>query len=88
MSLLQKISSTVAEDKVNGSVYLLWFVQEGEGDDDTELLIGVYNSEPAAKAAIERLKDKPGFTDFPDGFQIHRRELGQDSWTEGFVRTS
>jgi hypothetical protein len=69
-------------------VYLLWFVRErhDEKESDAELLIGVYDSETAAKAAIDRLKNKPGFVDFPEGFQIHLRELGQDSWTQGFVR--
>lgn len=67
-------------------VYLLWFVPEGEEDDDSGLLIGVYASESDASAAIERLRSKPGFVDYVKGFQIHSRELGQDSWTEGFVR--
>ena len=66
-------------------VYLLWFVQERKESEDAELLIGVYDSEVAAKAAIDRVRNKPGFADFPEGFQIHHRELGQDSWTEGFV---
>jgi homoserine kinase type II len=70
------------------TVHLLWFVQENEVRGDTELLIGVYDSEADAKAAIDRLKNKPGFIDFQEGFQIHRRELGQDSWTEGFVQSS
>jgi homoserine kinase type II len=65
-------------------VHLLWFIPEGEEDDGP--LIGVYESELAAKAAIERLRSKPGFIDYPQGFQIHSRELGQDDWTEGFVR--
>ena len=68
------------------TVYLLWFVQEHEQSQETELLIGVYESEIAAKAAIERLRNKPGFVDFPNGFEIHAREVGKDSWTEGFVR--
>jgi len=68
------------------TLYLLWFVQECEASDDIELLIGVYDSEDAAKAAIERLKMKAGFVDFPEGFEIHQREVGQDSWMEGFVR--
>ena len=67
-------------------VYLLWFVQEREGFEDLELLIGVYDSEAAAKAAIDRVRDKPGFVDFSEGFQIARYQLGQDSWKEGFIR--
>jgi len=74
------------EGRVNSTVYLLWFVQEHQQGEDTELLIGVYGSESDAKAAVDRLKNKPGFVDFPAGFQVHRRELGQDSWTKGFVK--
>jgi hypothetical protein len=62
-------------------------VQEREdSDDDTELLIGVYGTERDAKPAIERLRNKPGFADFPQGFLIERYEVNQDHWTEGFKR--
>jgi hypothetical protein len=66
-------------------VHLLWFVQEKAEGEDTQLLLGVYSSEAAAKSAIQRLQDKPGFTSFPAGFQIHPYELDRDHWTEGFV---
>jgi hypothetical protein len=72
---------------VNAKVYLLWFVQERAEGEDVELLIGVYDTEVAAAAAIDRLRNKPGFVDFPAGFQVHSREVGQDSWTEGFTVT-
>ena len=68
-------------------VFLLWHVLELDGVDD-EKLIGVYRAEPDAKAAIERLRDKPGFADFRDGFQICPYELDRDHWTEGFVRSA
>jgi hypothetical protein len=48
-------------------VWLLWFEQEREGDEDVELLVGVYRSEEGAKGAIERLKNRPGFKDRLDG---------------------
>lgn len=70
---------------MNSIVHLLWFVQERDDGEDVELLIGVYDTESAAEAAIQRLRDKPGFVNFPQGFQIHSREVGQDSWMEGFV---
>ncbi len=66
-------------------VHLLWFVQENAEGEDTELLLGVYSSEAAAKTAIQRLQHKPGFVSFPDGFQIHPYELDRDHWTEGFI---
>jgi hypothetical protein len=67
-------------------VWLVWFEQEREEGEDTELLIGVYRTEEAAKGAIERLKDQPGFKDHPKGFQVYSRTLDEDSWTEGFAR--
>jgi len=62
-------------------------VQEYTEGEDSELLIAVYDSEAAALAAIDRLKDKSGLVNLPEGFQVHSRELGQESWTEGFVLT-
>jgi hypothetical protein len=38
-----------------------------EGEEDVELLIGVYSSEAEA---IERVKNKRGFGEFQEGFQI------------------
>jgi hypothetical protein len=67
-------------------VYVLSFVQERSDAPDTELMIGVYKTEDDAKSAIGRLKEQPGFIDYPDGFIIDRYELGKDHWTEGFVR--
>ena len=54
------------------SVYILWFVHEWEDAEreDDELLIGVYATEADARAAIERLKDKCGFSSMPEGFLI------------------
>jgi hypothetical protein len=69
------------------AVYLLWFVKEREDDCDIELLIGVYTSEHDAHLAIERLKNKPGFVSFPQGFQIHRAEVGRTGWEDGYTET-
>jgi len=68
------------------TVWLLWFEQKREGGDDTELLIGVYRTEADTKAATQRLKDQPGFRDYPDGFKAYEYVLGRDGWTEGFIR--
>jgi hypothetical protein len=73
------------QERCVNTVYLLWFEKEGpEGEEDTELFIGVYSSEAAAKAAIERLKGKRGFAEFPEGFQIYDHQLDRDGWTEGY----
>ncbi len=68
------------------SVWLLWFVQERSAGEDTELLIGVYRTEENAKLAIERVKEQPGFRDYPQGFAAYERDLDKDSWVGGFVR--
>jgi homoserine kinase type II len=65
---------------------LLWFEQGRPEGEDTELLIGVYRTEEAAKAAISRIKDQPGFRDYPQGFTAHKYKLDEDHWIEGFVR--
>ena len=69
------------------TVFLLWHVHKLDGKDD-EMLIGVYRTEADAKAAIERIRPKPGFLAFPDGFQICPYELNRDHWTDGFVITT
>jgi hypothetical protein len=65
-------------------VHLLWYIR-GVDDADDELLIGVYRTETDARAAIERLRGKPGFSTFPDGFQVRPYELNRDHWIDGFV---
>jgi hypothetical protein len=47
-------------------------------------LIGIYSSEKKAKAALERVRDKPGFRDHPEGFEITKVLLDRDDWREGF----
>ena len=67
-------------------VHLLWFVKEmPDGQEDIELLIGVYASEDEARAAIHRVKNERGFAEYQDGFQICPYQLNRDHWTEGFI---
>jgi hypothetical protein len=67
------------------TVYDLWFEREYSDREDTELHIGVYETEDDAKAASEGLRQKPGFCEFPEGFSIYERELGMTSWQYGFI---
>jgi hypothetical protein len=45
----------------------------------------VYRTDQDARAAIERLRNQPGFRSFPKGFKIEKYELIKDHWTEGFL---
>ena len=67
------------------SVFLLWHVHELVDGEDDEMLIGVYASRSDAEAAIERLRDQPGFAQYPNDFTIDEYEIGKDHWVEGFV---
>ncbi len=69
------------------AVFLLWHVMPVDPEDpvDDEKLIGVYESEASAEAAIARLRGKPGFAESPEGFQIGEYVLDKDHWTDGFV---
>lgn len=66
-------------------VYDLWFQREYPDRADTELHIGIYETEADAAEAISRLSDQPGFSDFPEGFNIYPVKLGATEWREGFV---
>jgi len=66
-------------------VYNLWFEREYPNRDDTEIHIGIYETETDAKAAIELLKRKPDFCEFPDGFSIYEQKLGMTGWQHGFI---
>jgi hypothetical protein len=66
--------------------FLLWYEHGGEYHDNDSVLIGVYSSEENAAAARERVKDKPGFVERPEGFIISRYELNKDHWTGGFIK--
>ena len=66
-------------------VYDLWFERAYADREDTELHIGIYEVENDAVEAIARLRDQPGFRDFPAGFNIYLVTLGLTGWAEGFV---
>jgi len=63
----------------------MWHVHSMSSGEEDAKFIGAYRTEDDARAAIERLRDQPGFRHFPDGFHIARYVLGKDHWTEGFV---
>ena len=64
-------------------IYILHHSYTLDSHDETKL-IGTYSSEEEAKSAIERLKDKPGFRDRIESFEISEYELNKDNWTGGY----
>jgi hypothetical protein len=73
-------------------LWALWHFKIGAGDepdtDDEEQSakdIGLYTTEAKAKAAILRLREQPGFRDWPGSFRIFRTPLDRDSWAGGFI---
>ena len=53
-----------------------------------EKLIGVYSAEQSAREAIDRLKSKPGFCDWPHSFLTIAYALDREHWVDGFVTVS
>lgn len=65
-------------------VYVVFHAYESDEQDETTKMIGVYSSEEEAMRAVDRLRDKPGFRDHPDGWHVEPYPVDQDFWTEGF----
>ena len=66
-------------------IYHLAYEREYEYREDTELSIGYFLTPEEAKEAKEGLKDKPGFSEYPDGFLIEELRLGLAvDWRDGF----
>lgn len=53
--------------------------------DENIKTIGIYSIFKLAKNAKNRVSDKPGFIDFPEGFSISEEVLDRDGWVEGFI---
>jgi hypothetical protein len=67
------------------SVFIMWHTRKDDEYHDDAKLIGAYCTLDDCHAAIERLKNQPGFRDNVEGFNIDEYELGKDHWTEGFI---
>jgi hypothetical protein len=67
-------------------VFLLHHVRADDEYREDAKLIGVYRSQDNAEQAIARLVSQPGFSDYPQGFEIDKLRLDEDHWEEGFVR--
>ena len=66
-------------------VYALWHTHTFSEDREDYKLIGIYESEDAAKEAQARVVSQPGFRKHPEGFEIVAYEVGKDHWEEGYA---
>jgi len=48
-------------------------------------MLGIYSTQEKAERALALLRDKPGFRDYPDGFEIQDATIDRIYMTEGFV---
>jgi homoserine kinase type II len=64
-------------------VYLLTHYRNEE-DLNGFKTIGVFSSEAAAARAIDTLKTKPGFKDYPQNFNVGGYEVDKVFWGDGF----
>lgn len=68
------------------TVYVVQHVHESDdGEEEDIKLIGVYDSQSEADAAVARARLLLGFRDHPEGFEVTPYELNKDDWTEGFI---
>ncbi len=67
------------------NVYVVQHCRDLDDGSEDLKFIGVYSSMENAEEAVGRIRRKPGFFRFQDGFSIDRYEIDQDHWTEGFA---
>jgi hypothetical protein len=69
------------------TVYLLEHLHEFEDGHEETKIIGIFSTREKAQAALDRVRDQPGFRERPEGFDISENEVDPDilGWTEGYV---
>ncbi|WP_140919021.1 hypothetical protein [Limnobaculum xujianqingii] len=67
-------------------VFMLYHTRDEGNDDEDIKLIGIYSSYELAGITQQRVHDKPGFVDYPEGFSIVEQTVDRDDWVEGFIQ--
>ena len=66
-------------------MWLVWHEYERDGCSEIKV-IGVFSTRERAEAAVEARRNKPGFSDHPDGFEIMSYVIDRDAaWPDGFI---
>src|SRR5215813_9034145 len=58
-----------------------------DGREDHDKLLGVYSTKDKAEQALISLRNKPGFRDHPEGFEIRFGKADSTAWTNGGFET-
>jgi len=58
--------------------YMLWHVSKEGSPSESLKLIGVYTKKTLAQEARKAIQGKPGFCEYPDGFEIARTTLNEN----------
>lgn len=67
------------------TVHVLWHRCTDEEGRDHELMLGIYSTQQKAAQALDLVRNKPGFLDYPDGFEIQDATIDRTYMTEGFI---
>jgi homoserine kinase type II len=66
-------------------VYILTHARSDDEHRDRAKYVGVYASVEKAEEAVQRLSSKPGFRNWPQGFEIGEDTLDVGHGEEGFI---
>ena len=65
--------------------YAPWHLLTDEEGRDHDKLLGIYSTRENAEQGLALLRDRPGFRDCPDGFEINEGTMDRTYMTEGFI---
>jgi hypothetical protein len=66
-------------------IYVLWHFRTDEQGCDHDKMLGVFSTRDKAQQALDFLRDKSGFKDYPDGFEILSGAMDEYGLKEGFI---
>lgn len=68
--------------------YALWHCYVDACGCDQDKLIGIYSTREKAEQGMAQLRDKSGFIDHPDGFEVLEGRMDETCMLQGFVTAS
>ncbi len=70
---------------MNQDYYELWHLRVDDEGRDYDKMLGVYSTEEKADQGLMLLRDKPGFRDNPDGFEVLDGTMNHTGMIDGFI---